>query len=236
MHCYRTRFKAERASGYHLFFRAAIAGSVLVVVAYTATFLGALILPQVSRLWACLIPFKYSGTAALSALLGVILPPIINNFYGEEESARQAAKEEGDLIELLIAESIERQVDVELSLRSGKSYVGLALNSGLGTRGESDISLIPMASGYRTRRPTHWNSRRYMHPSLTSGLRRTRIQSEMLRPRKRLPKILGSSSQNRKSCRYVCSILMHTNSFKTAVIPYDPQRHTMYQGLRPDAG
>ena len=149
MHCYRTRFKAERASGSHLFFRAAIAGSVLVVVAYTATFLGALILPQVSRLWACLIPFKYSGTAALSALLGVILPPIINNFYGEEESARQAAKEEGDLIELLIAESIERQVDVELSLRSGKSYVGLALNSGLGTRGESDISLIPMASGYR---------------------------------------------------------------------------------------
>ena len=40
---------------------------------------------------------------------------------------------------------------VELSLRSGKSYIGFALQSGIAISGESDISMIPMASGYRNK-------------------------------------------------------------------------------------
>ena len=44
---------------------------------------------------------------------------------------------------------MERSAHVELSLRSGKSYVGMVLNSGITTGGESDVSLIPTASGYR---------------------------------------------------------------------------------------
>ena len=38
---------------------------------------------------------------------------------------------------------------VEISLRSGKSYIGFALESGITRQGESDIALIPTASGYR---------------------------------------------------------------------------------------
>ena len=59
------------------------------------------------------------------------------------------ARESGDLIELLISESIEQQKLVEFSLRSGKSYIGFALESGITRQGESDIALIPTASGYR---------------------------------------------------------------------------------------
>ena len=33
-----------------------------------------------------------------------------------------------------------------------KSYIGFALDSGVGKYGESDISLIPAASGYRDRK------------------------------------------------------------------------------------
>ncbi len=44
---------------------------------------------------------------------------------------------------------MERSAHVELSLRSGKSYVGMVLNSGITTGGESDVSLIPTVSGYR---------------------------------------------------------------------------------------
>ena len=50
---------------------------------------------------------------------------------------------------MLLAESTERQVFVELTLRRGKSYIGLALNSGLQAHNESDVALIPLASGYR---------------------------------------------------------------------------------------
>lgn len=74
---------------------------------------------------------------------------IFNCFHDKEDAARQAALDKGNLIELLLAESTERQVFVELSLRSGKSYIGLVLNSGLHAFSESDIALIPLASGYR---------------------------------------------------------------------------------------
>ena len=60
-------------------------------------------------------------------------------------------RESGDLIELLISESIEEQKVVEISLRSGKSYIGFALESGITRQGESDIALIPIASGYRNK-------------------------------------------------------------------------------------
>lgn len=148
-HCNWTRFNAARASGYHLFFQAAIAGAVLVVVAYVVTWIGFYLCPTGGELWNSFVPFAYSGTAVLSAILGLSLPPILNCFHDKEEATRQAALDKGDLIELLLAESTERQVFVELTLRSGKSYIGLALNSGLQAHNESDIALIPLASGYR---------------------------------------------------------------------------------------
>ena len=150
MHCYRTRFSVERASGYHLFFQTAIAGGLLVVFAYMLTSLGAFLCPPSNDLWTSFVPFPYSGTAILSALLGVVLPPVINYGYGKEDAAKQAAEESSELIELLLAESVGRQIYVELSLKSGKSYIGFALNTGLGVNSESDIAIIPALSGYRS--------------------------------------------------------------------------------------
>ena len=52
-----------------------------------------------------------------------------------------------------MAESVKEQKLVELTLRSGKSYIGFALNSGITIYGRpdggSDIVLIPVKSGYR---------------------------------------------------------------------------------------
>ena len=148
-HCNWTRFNAARASGYHIFFQAATAGAGLVVVAYVTLSLGSVVYSQGEAFWRAFVPFPYSGTAVLSAVLGFALPVVLNRFCGKELASRQAARDKGDLVELLLAESIERQLNVELSLRSGKSYVGLALNSGLQSHGESDVALIPLASGYR---------------------------------------------------------------------------------------
>jgi hypothetical protein len=53
-------------------------------------------------------------------------------------------------MELIIADSIERQKMVELSLRNGKSYIGYALESNITKRGSSDVALAPVASGYRS--------------------------------------------------------------------------------------
>lgn len=150
-HLYFTRYSVLRDSGYHVFFRSTIAGGILFVVAYPLSLFLSHYLPQIAAIWKSYVPVSYSGTVMLSALLGFMGPIVCNWFYGKEKAARRVAIESGDLVELLIAESIEKQMLVEFSLKSGKSYIGLALESEPPKHGKSDIALIPMASGYRNK-------------------------------------------------------------------------------------
>ena len=124
---YWTRYDIARTASYHIFFRAAIAGGFLVVAADLLLILLSL----------CRSPFVRNSTltVSLSVLLGLHLPFILNLFYSQEKVARRAAGNSGDFIELLLADSIERRVAIEVSLKNGKSYIGMALNSGLGVRG-----------------------------------------------------------------------------------------------------
>lgn len=147
-HLHATRYVTLRASGYHVFFRAAIAGGVLFFFSYALLLSLEHVIPQIAAMWDDSVPIPYSGTAILSVLLGFILPIVGNQFHREEKAARRAAKKSRDPIELLMVESIEQQKLVELSLKTGKSYVGFALEGGI-TQGEPYIALIPMASGYR---------------------------------------------------------------------------------------
>ena len=148
-HLHFTRYGALRDSGYHVFFRAALAGGILAAFARVIVLFLNHYFPQINEVWGPYAPFPYSGTAVLSLLLGFVLPFVGNRFYSKEKAARRVARGSGDLIELLISESIEQQKLVEISLRSGKSYIGFALESGITRQGESDIALIPTASGYR---------------------------------------------------------------------------------------
>lgn len=150
-HLYLTRYSALRDSGYHVFFRAVIAGILLALIAHLIIFILNPCFPKLSVFWSKFIPISYSGTAMLTLLLAFVLPCIGNQLYDKEKSAQRAAIDSGDLIELLIAESIEEQRLIELSLRNGKSYIGFALESGITRQGESDIALIPIASGYRNK-------------------------------------------------------------------------------------
>lgn len=148
-HAHVTRFSAHRQSGYHLVFRSGTVGGVLVVLAHTVVLCVESTLPCVGEAWRQLVPFNYSGTFLLSAALGMTLPPICNAFYSEEKAAARAAAEAGDLVELLMAESIRDRKLVEVSLNSSKVYVGYALDVEPPVRGESDIAIIPLWSGYR---------------------------------------------------------------------------------------
>ena len=146
-----TRYRAVRDSGYHVLFQSAISGGVLFVIAHSIIVSANYFLPQAASMWRSYMPGPYYDTALLSALLGFSLPVVGNLFYGSEKAVRLVAERNGDLIELLIEESIARRMSVELSLRSGKSYIGFALVSGIERRGESDVSLVPVASGYRNK-------------------------------------------------------------------------------------
>lgn len=73
-----------RASGYHVFFRAAIAGGILFLFSYTILLPLQYAAPQAVALWEHSVPVPYAGTSFLSALLGFILPIVGNLFYGEK--------------------------------------------------------------------------------------------------------------------------------------------------------
>ena len=97
----------------------------------------------------CINPPYSPRAILLSAVLGFVLPSVGNRFYSDEKAARRADERAGNLIELLVAESIEHQKLVEISLKNRKVYVGFALKIGKVSHGESDIELVPMVSGYR---------------------------------------------------------------------------------------
>ena len=108
-------------------------------------------IPAAGELWERLVPFAYSGTFLLSAALGIALPAICNRLYSKERAALRAAAEAGNLVELLMAESIRHHKVIEVSLKSCKVYIGYALDVEPPVRGESDVALIPLWSGYRNK-------------------------------------------------------------------------------------
>ncbi len=146
-----THYSIVRDSGYHLFFKAALVGTVLFFVAHLLVVVLGPAFSPIAAAWKLhsLIPF--SSTPTTIAVLGLILPILGNRLYGKERAATQAAKRDGDLIELLIAESIEDQKLIEISLKNRKSYIGFGIVSSIETidKDEADIELLPTASGYR---------------------------------------------------------------------------------------
>ncbi|MYA18648.1 MAG: hypothetical protein F4Z28_18750 [Gammaproteobacteria bacterium] len=76
---------------------------------------------------------------------------LTNRKIEPDMAAHFIAEASGDLIEcvLLKAWASGEAVLVELVMESGKAYIGFPINTGIGTLGESDVSIIPLMSGYR---------------------------------------------------------------------------------------
>ena len=144
-----TRYQAVRSSGYHVFFQSGVVGIVLFAVSYLGVFLLEELAPKVKSTWASLSPDSFTDAVIASVLLGLLLPYLFNRFYDERRGALRAARSSGNSIELSIAESLDPPKLIEITLKSGKSYVGFPTGSPLATVGEADVSLVPTASGFR---------------------------------------------------------------------------------------
>ena len=148
-----TRFAIARVTGYHLFFLSAFWGIGLAasVVLLVETVVVSGYFPS----WLAdsnildILPVKYLVVVITAMVIVAVIAWIDNYRVDEETAARRCAELCGDLIELRLVKAIDLAAHVELSLRSGKSYIGMVLNGGIATGGDSDVSLIPTASGYR---------------------------------------------------------------------------------------
>ena len=144
-----TRDRAACASGYHVVFRSAAVGVVLFAVGHLLALLTDWFMPKVSDLWQAAFPIEYSGAAAASVLLGWGLPLVTNRFVDRLDARRQTALESGDHIGLVVDEAIENAKFIEVTLSSGKCYVGVPLARTYLARAGGDLVLIPIFSGHR---------------------------------------------------------------------------------------
>ena len=85
--------------------------------------------PMTNDVWQSVIPYEFSDTVALGAVISLITPLLGNKIWKEEMSAVQAAEDNGDRIELLLMEAIRREHPLEITLKTGKSYIGRALRA-----------------------------------------------------------------------------------------------------------
>lgn len=156
-----TRDRIGRQSGYHVVLKAAVAGVVLFAVArFGVMFLNewmsspeggdiALQARRVTALWKDAIDLEYSGTAALSVLLGWLSPFVANLFVNRLRVRRRIARDVGDHIGLVVDAALRRSF-IEVTLASGKVYVGVPLARTFVARAEGgDLVLLPAFSGYR---------------------------------------------------------------------------------------
>lgn len=152
--CHWTRFSVRRQSGHHLLFGSAAAGLLLLSAARILALLAEE--PLRNRLpalehWATLAPFPYIGTIGLAFLLGPATALLINWMYAESKGAMRAVRRAGNSLELLFVDSMRSDSVVELTLQSGKVYVGWILNAGVAEPERKFVEMLPLASGYRNK-------------------------------------------------------------------------------------
>ena len=146
-----TRYQIARDSGYQILLKSALVGAFLYILSIPATEGLEIALPTTLVIWSDHVPDPYTSEVAISIVLAILAPPVLNLKYTKRRGGRRAAIDNGDQIGLLIDLCMEQVKLVEVSLRNRKSYVGFAFESGIGRGPDPDIILIPTLSGYRDR-------------------------------------------------------------------------------------
>lgn len=144
-----TRYSVLQDSGYHVFFRSAITGLFFLMLSHIIFLVNEPFFSLIPTRWTEFAPYEEPNKLMICAVLVVSLPWILNKFHSKEQAEKRAAIHGGNLIGLLVSNSIKSQSLVELSLKNGKSYVGFARENKITALGESDVELVPIASGYR---------------------------------------------------------------------------------------
>ena len=145
------RFRAQSLDGNRLLFESAAAGIALGAFARVAV---SLILKApggvaLRDFWISLFPFDYSGTAAVSLVLGAGLPWLVNLCVDQDAARRRAFRRHADnLLQFLMTAFDDRKL-VLISLSTRKFYIGWVLKLPNLNPQQAFIGVLPVLSGYR---------------------------------------------------------------------------------------
>ena len=145
------RYRTLRESGHHVFFRSGLTGSILGFFAQVIVHFVDKCMPHIGASFNEIFAFEYSTAAILSLILAFAIWPLGNLLTDKKKAAIRSARENGELMGILITEAIGSGKSVEVSLDTGKVYVGPIVQSGIGKRSQFDLMIVPLFSGYRHR-------------------------------------------------------------------------------------
>lgn len=153
---YRSKARIERRSGYQLLFESLIAGVGLWLISWTVA---ALVKLQFRSAFCFfkegaeqVLPFLEPTQVLASGIVVVIalfVPLILNACTDKEALASKLVEKEGNLLEWTAQEALGRASLLELTLSSGKTYVGFVLDRWAVTGGNASIAIVPVLSGFR---------------------------------------------------------------------------------------
>lgn len=164
------RYRTLRDPGQHVVFRSVVTGSILVFFARPIvtffTYDDLTLVGFLNRSFFIFVTnenikladdaiesfqFEYIATIGLSVILALVFWIVNNALRDRDRAAISAAKEHGDLKGAFATEAIETCETVEVSLNTGKVYIGQIVQSGIGVSSEFDLMISPLYSGYRDR-------------------------------------------------------------------------------------
>ncbi|RMF59588.1 MAG: hypothetical protein D6743_16075 [Calditrichaeota bacterium] len=146
------KLTTARLEGHRLLIESALAGIVFLVLSSVVTFCGARACPQIANAWYNVFPFKYSGTAFFSLILGYSLPKIMNPFITERyllSKSKKIIEDRGEPLEVLLEKALSEQKQVALTLKNHKVYIGRITSLFNPATPLRFIKILPTWSGYR---------------------------------------------------------------------------------------
>ena len=147
-----TRMRTPRWDGYNMLFACGVVGILLTLISFP---LALRTMHWFDGTWPARAgPWFVAGFWAI--LIAWLIAALMNIFMDyflvqpKSKSIRKLAARQGNFIEVLLYDAIEERRIVELSLVSGKSYIGWPLHSVYATHGTTrDIELVALFSGHR---------------------------------------------------------------------------------------
>lgn len=157
-----TRYPSLRESGQRLVFRSAFVAVWFAVVARICIEVLNRCCAAIGTTWKMLVPFDYFGTASLAFLTAIVLPHVLNLasdrewryrpnwLLSRDEAVRRAVRDTNDNLEQLLLQAMDESVQVEVTLKSQKVYIGSVLHNINPAHPRKWVLLLPIISGYRT--------------------------------------------------------------------------------------
>lgn len=144
--CHWNKYTGNREGGYHLLFRSAVAGACLLAAGWLVEIV---VMKWIPPTWCSVQPFPHAIAFSLPLALGPSAAWLVNRCHTEQQASLRAIANNDEALErLLFQVAIYDDFMAEITLESGKVYVGWVMGA-TAIRDRKYVELFPVVSGYR---------------------------------------------------------------------------------------